>query len=108
MALIKDILIGVDFGTGGCKITAVDAESGAVAAEASVEYPTEFARPGWSEQNPADWRDAMLKAFAAIARKIDMRGVRALAFDGSTHNAVLLDENYAPVRKTIKIGRAHV
>ena len=96
------LLLGIDFGTGGCKVTAVSAATGAVVAEASVEYPTEFARPGWSEQNPEDWYPAMCRAIAATAAKgADMSKVSAVAFDGSTHNAVLLDAEMKPVRKTI-------
>ena len=96
-----DILAGVDFGTGGCKITAVSAEDGSVLGEASVEYPTEYARPGWSEQNPSDWYPAMCAAFGKLKSKgVDLSRVAALAFDGSTHNAVLMDNSYRPVRKT--------
>lgn len=102
MAASSDILLGVDFGTGGCKVSAVDASTGAVAAEASVEYQTEFARPGWSEQNPADWYAAMCKAVARVGEAgADLRNVRAVSFDGSTHNAVLLGGDFRPVRKTI-------
>ena len=98
----KNILLGIDFGTGGCKITAVSAADGGVVGEASVEYPTEYVKPGWSEQNPSDWYGAMRKALLALKSKnVNLESVAAIAFDGSTHNAVLLDENYAPVRKTI-------
>ena len=102
MASENDILLGIDFGTGGCKITAVSAVSGNVLGEASVEYFTEFAHQGWSEQKPEDWYVAMCKAIAQVgANGVNLSNVRAIAFDGSTHNAVLLDENYKPVRKTI-------
>ena len=32
-----NLLLGLDFGTGGCKVTAIRAEDGAPAGEASVE-----------------------------------------------------------------------
>lgn len=35
------------------------------------------------------------------AKGVDLSKVRALAFDGSTHNAVLMDAGYKPIRKTI-------
>ena len=102
MKSANDILLGIDFGTGGCKITAVDASNGSVAGEASVEYTTEFAHAGWSEQNPTDWYEAMCKAIALVAEKgVDLSKVKAVSFDGSTHNAVLLDAQMKPVRKTI-------
>ena len=98
---MRRLFLGIDFGTGGCKVTAVS-ESGEVVADASVEYPTEYPRQGWSEQNPSDWYAAMCKAVAEVGAKgADLSKVAAGSFDGSTHNAVLLDGNMSPVRKTI-------
>lgn len=101
MSADKNILLGIDFGTGGCKVTAIDF-AGTLLGEASVEYKTEFLHPGWSEQNPADWYDAMCKALHKLSGNgVDLNRVLSLSFDGSTHNAVLLDEHMRPVRKTI-------
>ena len=95
------LLLGIDFGTGGCKVTAI-APDGAVAGEASVEYPTHHDHPGWSEQDPADWWNALRGALAKLAAKgVDLSRVAAVAPDGSTHNAVLLDADWKPVRRTI-------
>ena len=95
------ICLGIDFGTGGCKITAIS-ETGVPLGEAATEYPTEFAHPGWAEQDPADWYAAMCASLKKLAEKgVDLRQVRAVALDGSTHNAVLLDGAMRPLRKTI-------
>jgi len=96
-----DLLAGIDFGTGGCKITVIDF-AGKTVGEASCEYPTHFPHPGWSEQTPADWYGAMCRATAELrAAGLDLHRVAALSFDGSTHNAVLLDGAMRPVRDTI-------
>ena len=96
------LLLGLDFGTGGCKVTAISAEDGAFAGEASVEYPTHHDHPGWSEQDPADWWEALRGALAKLSAKgVDLARVAALSLDGSTHNAVLLDARWRPVRRTI-------
>ena len=95
------LFLGIDYGTGGCKVTAID-ESGAFAGEASVEYTTYHDRPGWSEQEPADWWSSLCEALKRLsARGVDLADVAACALDGSTHNAVLLDADYRPVRRTI-------
>ena len=95
------IFLGIDFGTGGCKVTAIS-EDGALQGEAGTEYVTEFAHPGWSEQNPADWYAAMCASLKKLrGNGLDFNKIRAVAFDGSTHNAVLLDEHMTPLRKTI-------
>lgn len=98
---MKDLLLGIDFGTGGCKVTAIDV-SGHFAGEASEEYPTEHAYPGWSEQNPEDWYAAMCRALKKLQQNgVDLKRVLSISFDGSTHNAVLLDAQMKPLRKTI-------
>lgn len=95
------LLLGIDFGTGGCKVTALGTD-GTFAGEASVEYPTHHEHPGWSEQDPADWWLALCAALAKLAAKgVDLASVAALSLDGSTHNAVLLDAEWKPVRRTI-------
>ncbi len=95
------ILLGIDYGTGGCKVTAID-ETGAFAGEASVEYTTYHDHPGWSEQEPDDWWSSLCEALCKLSSKgIDLAEVAACALDGSTHNAVLLDGDFRPVRRTI-------
>ena len=94
-------LLGIDFGTGGCKVTAVDYE-GRLVGDASVEYATYHEHPGWSEQEPSDWYAAMCQALAKLAAKgVRLSEVAALALDGSTHNAVLLGRDMRPLRRTI-------
>ncbi len=95
------ILLGIDYGTGGCKVTALG-EDGTFAGEASEEYVTYHDHPGWSEQEPGDWWAALCKALKKLSEKgVDLRQVAACALDGSTHNAVLLDGASRPVRRTI-------
>ena len=92
-----DLLLGIDFGTGGCKVTAID-PSGAVVESASGEYPTRHPRPAWAEQNPADWYRVM----CAVLKKLKhRRRVAAVALDSYTHGAVLLDARMNVVRPTI-------
>ena len=100
------LLLGIDYGTGGCKVTVID-ETGSFIGEASVEYPTYHDHPGWSEQEPSDWWNALKSSLEKLAAKgVDLKSVAACALDGSTHNAVLLDGGYRPggyrpVRRTI-------
>ena len=87
---MKKILLGIDYGTGGCKVTAIDEEGGFVG-EASTEFPTYHEHSGWSEQEPSDWWKALCESLAKLrAKGVDLARVAALALDGSTHNAVLL------------------
>ena len=101
MIMSEPVLLGIDFGSGGCKVTAVGV-SGTVLGGASVEYTTHYEHRGWSEQDPGDWYPAMCAAIGKVrAKGVDLSAVKAISFDGSTHNAVLLDENMKPIRRTI-------
>ncbi|MBW7892888.1 MAG: xylulokinase, partial [Chitinophagaceae bacterium] len=51
-------LLGIDFGTGGCKIT-VTSVGGNILAEASREYLTHHPKPHYSEQDHTDWLPAL-------------------------------------------------
>ena len=109
-----DLLLGIDYGTGGCKVTALGTD-GSFAGEASVEYATYHDHPGWSEQDPQDWWTSLCAALKKLAAKgVDLKSVVACSLDGSTHNAVLLgstgdtsldgvlkDRSFRPVRRTI-------
>ena len=95
------LLLGIDYGTGGCKVTVLD-ETGAFVGEASTEYVTYHDHPGWSEQEPGDWGTSLKASLDKLrAKGVDLAQVSACSLDGSTHNAVLLDEDYKPVRRTI-------
>ena len=95
------ILLGIDYGTGGCKVTAIG-DDGSFVGEASTEYVTYHDHPGWSEQEPEDWWTALCASLERLrAKGVDLSQVAACALDGSTHNAVLLDAGYKPVRRTI-------
>ena len=94
-------LLGIDYGTGGCKVTVLD-ETGGFVGEASTEFATYHDHPGWSDQEPADWWTALCASLKKLSGKgVDLSQVAACALDGSTHNAVLLDAGFKPVRRTI-------
>ena len=96
-----NVFLGIDYGTGGCKVTAIG-EDGSFVGEASTEFATSHDHPGWSEQDPQDWWNALAASLKKLAGKgVDLKSVAACALDGSTHNAVLLDAGYKPVRRTI-------
>ena len=94
-----ELLIGIDFGTGGCKVTVIDT-AGELVAAASGEYPTSHPKPGWGEQNPADWYATMCRVLKEM--NIPSLGAPlAVSFDSYTHGAILLDEAMRVIRPTI-------
>ena len=97
-----ELLLGIDVGTSGCNITVIDRQ-GRVVDEAFGEYQTFRPHPGWSEQDPDEWYDVACRAlremFARGACRPDQ--IAAIGLDGSTHNAVLADAEFRPLRRAI-------
>ena len=84
-------VLGLDVSTTATKAILLDAE-GVVRAVSSAEYPFETPRPLWSEQDPARWWDATVRAVRAVlarggsARRCD-RGGRARGPDARPRHA---------------------
>lgn len=94
------MLVGIDIGTGGCKVTVIDHRKRTVVV-AFREYPTYHPRPTWCEQDPEEWYSAMRLALKEALMKIGKYDIDALSIDGQTHAAVLVDESGHPLRRSI-------
>ncbi|MFC4809951.1 xylulokinase [Paenibacillus sp. GCM10023250] len=95
-------VIGVDLGTSAVKVLLLD-RSGAVAAEASRDYPLYHEHSGWSEQRPDDWVTGTLEAIRELVAEagIPAGEIEGLSFSGQMHGLVLLDAEGKPVRNAI-------
>lgn len=95
-------VLGIDFGGGSSKALLLS-ESGEIAAEASVEYPTYFPENGFCEQRPADWYDAACENIRILLEKsgVSSSDIKAMALDAATHTAVLCDENFNVLRDSV-------
>jgi xylulokinase len=94
--------VGIDVGTTGTKAVLID-EPGRVIARSTHEYPLHTPRPGWAEQDPADWWRATVSAIrdvlaASGARADDIRG---LGLSGQQHGSVFLDKDGNVIREAL-------
>jgi xylulokinase len=55
---VRELILAHDLGTTGNKASLFDA-SGQLLASAFHPYVTVYPAPGWAEQDPADWWDAV-------------------------------------------------
>lgn len=94
------MLLGIDIGTGGCKVTLIDHRRKRIKM-AFREYATYHPRPAWSEQDPEEWYSSMVEAVRDVLRDEDERKLEALSIDGQTHAAVLVDDEGRPLRRSI-------
>lgn len=95
-------LLGIDIGTSGAKTILCD-DGGRVAAEATAEYPVYAPRPGWSEQDPADWWRGAVKSVRQALAKAGVKGSRVvgIGLSGQMHGSVFLDRNGGVIRKAL-------
>ena len=72
--------IGIDLGTSGVKLILVD-ETGRIHRQQTESYPIAFPHPGWSEQSPEDWWEAVVRGLKTLTDGIDVSLVKALTVD---------------------------
>ncbi|OYV60435.1 MAG: xylulokinase, partial [Acidocella sp. 21-58-7] len=95
-------LLGVDLGAGSLKATIIN-ESGTVAGEGSFPVSTAMPRPGFAEQDPAEWWTALCQAVPAAlaAAGIAASEIAGVGVSAGAHIPVLLDEAGAVIRPAI-------
>ena len=98
----KKYLIGLDVGTSGAKCIIADSD-GKVVASSTQEYPLYTPKPGWAEQNPEDWWNAVVKGLQVILKKakVDPADIAGVSYSGQMHGLVALDENCEVIRPAI-------
>ena len=94
------LYIGIDLGTSAVKLLLMD-ETGTVEHVVSKEYPLEFPHPGWSQQNPEDWRKAVLEGIPELLQGFDASQVAGIGAGGQMHGLVVLDEHDQVIRPAI-------
>ena len=92
--------IGVDLGTSALKLLLTD-ESGNVIKSVSRSYDVAYPKPGWSEQNPEDWWEAVCSGIKELVVDIDATGIKGIAVAGQMHGLVVLDEDDRVIRPAI-------
>jgi xylulokinase len=99
----RSYILAHDLGTTGNKVTLFDAQTGATAASLFEPYGTAYPQPNWAEQDPADWRHAVL---GGARRLLDQAGlppgaIAVVSFSGTMNGALAVDATGAPLRPAI-------
>lgn len=94
--------LGIDIGTSGTKALVMD-DKAKVLATANGEHGISAPRPGWSEQDPADWWNATVKAVrGALAKaKVDGQKIAGIGLSGQMHGLVITDDAGKPLRPSL-------
>lgn len=89
-----ELLLGIDIGTSACKI-AFFQKDGTVVASGTGDYPVYYPKPGWAEQNPDDWWNAVCKTTKTLIDKyaINPKDIAGIGIDGQSWSAIAVDKN---------------
>lgn len=95
-------LLGIDIGTSGTK-TCLFREDGDLVSSALAEYPMYQPKPGWAEQHPEDWWQAVRESVGRILSETGISGkeIRGIGLSGQMHGLVLLDREGKVLRPAI-------
>ncbi|WFR58580.1 xylulokinase [Anaerocolumna sp. AGMB13025] len=90
---MKKYLLGIDIGTSACKIAVFNRE-GEVISSGNGEYPVYYKEPGYVEQNPDEWWEAISQTIKAVIQKagIEKEEIAGIGVDGQSWAAIAIDE----------------
>ena len=94
------LYIGVDLGTSAVKLLLMAAD-GTIENVVSKEYPLYFPHPGWSEQKPEDWWEAVKTGIKELVKDADKSQIAGISFGGQMHGLVILDDQDNVIRPAI-------
>jgi xylulokinase len=96
---MEELLIGLDIGTSMIKAVLATPE-GKIVAHAGVNYPTNFPKPGWAEQDPLDWWRGAVRVIREL--KIDRHmHVAGIGVSGQGCGVTLIDRSGRVIRPAI-------
>jgi xylulokinase len=90
------VAVGLDVGTSGVKALAVSG-AGELLARAEAAYGLSTPRPGWAEQDPADWWAATERVLAELG----VGEIAGIGLSGQMHGLVALDAAGEVIRPAI-------
>jgi FGGY-family pentulose kinase len=95
-------LMGIDYGTGGVRVGLFDRE-GSPAVFHAVEFKTHHPRPGWAEQDPAEWWSSLVQA---VRKAMEQSGaspeeIAGISVDATSATVMATDERGKHLRPAI-------
>jgi xylulokinase len=99
---MHDLLLGVDVGTSAAKAALFNG-TGQLLAVAQSQYGLSHLRPGWVEQNPEDWWQAVCTAIRSVLDEVSQSRDRLLgmAVSGQGPSLIALDSNGKALRPAL-------
>jgi sugar (pentulose or hexulose) kinase len=93
---MSDLVLGIDIGTSGVRVAAVD-QTGQLVAFAASSMPPPRRDQDRITQDAAEWSRGLDDAMSRLASMVDLARVGALAVDGTSGTLVAVDRHGGPV-----------
>jgi len=92
--MAKELLLGIDIGTSGCKI-ALFSRNGSVVCSDTEEYKVYYPEPGYVEQDPDEWWEAVCRGTKKLIEKarINPADIAGVGIDGQSWAAIAVDSD---------------
>lgn len=99
---MSELLLGIDVGTTGTKVTLFDPDRGVVASRSETS-PLFSGEPGWSEAETSVWWDNLCKLVPSVAAAAGVKSteITGLAASGMVPAVILLDDQGNVLRRAI-------
>ena len=94
-------LLGLDFGTGGVRAGVFDLELCTMLGESEERYPTRHPHPGWAEQSPVDWWEALGKATRRLLVDLDSPEIAGISVATTASTVVVCKRDGAPLHPAL-------
>lgn len=91
---MRELLLGIDIGTSSCKISVFDREGNDLASKTGL-YDVAYPHPGWAEQRPEDWWQAVCSSIRSIFAKTHIKPeeIKGVGIDGQSWSAIAIDKD---------------
>lgn len=86
------VLLGIDIGTSACKVALFE-ESGQVIAQANRPYQLYYPNPGWVEQDPEEWWEAICAGIQDVLKQsqVQPEEIAGIGIDGQSWSCIPVD-----------------
>lgn len=97
----RRLFLGIDIGTSGLKLVAIDDYEKQVVFSATSTYPTDYPRETWAEQNPSSWITALHGVLEEFSKPMGTCQIAGIGVTGQMHTLVVTDSKFSPLRPAI-------
>ena len=98
---MRKLLLGIDIGTSGLKAAVFSPEDGLVAS-VSESYTVDYPHPGWAEQDPTMWWNAVCTGLRRLWAETDVRPeeIAGIGIDGQSWSCIPVDKDGRVLHQT--------